>query len=214
MPRTFWRPIVALLALAAFPASSAWAASGDKALGQQRAQACGGCHGSAGVSAMAGVPSLAGQTDGFLQWQLVFFRSGRRSNQVMTAVASGLSDDDVKNVAAYFASLPPPAPSKAETSKAETSKAESGALEGGTLQAAGASLAAEHHCANCHTDAYTGKQAAARIAGQREDYLVHALADYRSGARPSTGVAAMNEAASGLSDDDIAAVSHFLATLK
>ena len=81
------------------------------------------------------------------------------------------------------------------------------------LHAAGAALAAAHHCAACHEDSYLGKQAAARLADQREDYLVHALADYRSGARPSTGVAAMTEAAAGLSDDDIAALAHYLATL-
>ena len=68
-------------------------------------------------------------------------------------------------------------------------------------------------CAACHTDNFAGKQAAARLTRQREDYLVKALADYRSGARPSTGVAAMNEAAAGLSDPEIAALAHYLVTL-
>jgi cytochrome c553 len=64
-----------------------------------------------------------------------------------------------------------------------------------------------------HMDDFRGKQAAASIANQREDYLAKALADYRSQARPSVGVAAMTEAASGLSDDEIAALAHYLATL-
>ena len=60
---------------------------------------------------------------------------------------------------------------------------------------------------------FRGKQAAASIANQREEYIAKSLADYRSAARPSVGVAAMTEAAAGLSDDDIAALAHYLATL-
>ena len=188
---------MACFATACFAAPSVQAA-GDKALGQPRAQACSGCHGASGVSAMAGVPSLAGQQDNFLEWQLVFFRSGRRSNPIMTPLSQTLSDDDIKNIGAYFSSLSPPKPSDAATDP---------------LLTQGAEIAQTHHCASCHTDSFVGKQGAARIADQREDYLRVALADYRSGARPSTGVAAMNEAASALSDSDIAALAHYLATL-
>lgn len=188
-------PVLAVLCLAAPPVLAA----GDLAAGAQKAEACQGCHGAKGVSETEGIPSLAGQQDKFLQWQLVFFRSGRRNNEIMTPMAQSLSDEDVRDLGAYFSSLPP-APAVANDPDP-------------ALHTAGAAIAAQHHCAACHTDAFTGKQAAARVADQREDYLIHALADYRSGARPSTGVAAMTEAASGLSDSDIAAVSHFLATL-
>ena len=184
------------LAAVAFPAS---AAVGDKAAGGQVAEACGACHGAQGVSETEGIPSLAGQQDSFLQWQLIFFRTGRRQNEIMTPMAQSLSDEDVRNLGAYFASLPPP---PAATADADA-----------PLHAAGASLAGQHNCAACHTETFVGKRAAARVANQREDYLTHALADYRSGARPSTGVAAMTEAAAGLSDADITALAHYLATL-
>ena len=193
-----------LLLLAAFAPRPVLAAKGDPVVGEQRAQACAGCHGAKGVSSMTGVPSLAGQTDNFLQWQLVFFRSGRRNNAIMTALAQGLSDEDVRNLGAYFATLAPPtAGDTPARDEAQT-----------TLIGAGKSVAEEHHCAACHTDTFVGKQAAARIADQRPDYLEHALADYRSAARPSTGVAAMNEAASGLSDDDIKALAAYLGSLQ
>ena len=188
-------PLAALLCLGALPA----AAAGDAEAGAAKAQTCAGCHGAQGVSAMQAVPSLAGQQDKFLQWQLVFFRSGRRNNPIMTPMAGTLSDEDVRNLGAYFATLPPASPPSQDPDPA--------------LHATGAALAEQHHCAACHTDAFTGQQAAARLADQREDYLVHALSDYRSGSRPSTGVAAMTEAASGLSDSDIAALAHYLATL-
>ncbi len=191
----------AALAALLLASPSAMAAKGDPAAGEQRAQACGGCHGAKGVSAMPGVPSLAGQQDGFLQWQLVFFRSGRRSNPIMSALAQGLSDEDVRNLGAFYATLaPPPPPASPGPDQA-------------TLADTGKALADQHHCASCHTDSFAGKQAAARIADQRAEYLEHALADYRSAARPSTGVAAMNEAAAGLTDDDIKALASYLATL-
>ncbi len=191
----------AALLLAGLAPLPALAAKGDPAAGEQRAQACGGCHGAKGVSAMPGVPSLAGQQDGFLQWQLVFFRSGRRNNPIMSVLAQGLSDEDVRNLGAYYATLaPPPPPASPVADQA-------------ALVEVGKAVAEQHHCASCHTDNFAGKQAAARIADQRAEYLEHSLADYRSAARPSTGVAAMNEAAAGLSDDDVKALAAYLANL-
>ena len=74
------------------------------------------------------------------------------------------------------------------------------------------SLPEQHRCAACHTDTFAGKQAAPAIAHQHKDYLIQALTDYRSNARPSVGVAAMTEAASGLSDEDIKTLAQFLET--
>ena len=180
--------------------ASGASAAGDVEAGRARAQACAGCHGEHGVSTLPGAPSLAGQTDQFLQWQLVFFRSGRRENPLMSPMAAELSDEEIRNLGAYFASLPkfgPPDPVSVDPA----------------LRARGQEVASKHNCANCHMDDFHGKNAAANVADQREDYLAKALADYRSAARPSTGVAAMTEAAAGLSDDDIKALAHFLASL-
>ncbi len=178
----------------------AWAAPGDVAAGGEKAKLCLACHGAAGVSSAVGVPSLAGQRDQFTQWQLVFFRSGRRANPIMGPLSQTLSDVDIRDLGAYFASLQRP------TGTAVT-------VEGDAKREQGAQLAEAHHCSSCHLDDYAGKQAAPAIAHQREEYLAKALADYRSAARPSVGVAAMTEAASGLTDEEIAALAHFLATL-
>ncbi len=179
---------------------SAPALAADIAAGQARAEACQACHGAQGISENPEIPSLAGQQDKFLQWQLVFFRSGRRANEIMGPMAADLTDEDVRNLGAYFASLPAGPPPASEVDPA--------------LLQAGEVLAEQHRCAACHTDTFGGKQAAPAIAHQHRDYLVKALADYRSGARPSTGVAAMTEAASGLSDSDIAALAQFLAAYR
>ena len=188
---TALRAAAAALLLFAVPAHAA-----DLAAGQARAEPCAACHGAQGVSENPAIPSLAGQRDQFLQWQLVFFRSGRRANEIMGPMAADLSDEDVKNLGAWFASLPRGQPP--------------GGAADPALQQAGEALAAQHRCAACHGDSFLGKQAAPAIAGQHGEYLAKALADYRSGARPSTGVAAMTEAAAQLSDDDITALAAYL----
>ncbi len=86
-------------------------AAADIAAGQSRAEVCQACHGAQGVSENPEIPSLAGQQDKLLQWQLVFFRSGRRANKIMGPMAADLSDEDVRNLGAYFASLPAGTPS-------------------------------------------------------------------------------------------------------
>ena len=143
-------------------------------------------------------PSLAGQPDLFLQWQLVFFRSGSRKNEVMQPIGEQLINEDIRNLGAYFASLPPAAATKPE----ESSRAEEGAK-----------IVAGRSCASCHTDTFAGTKGTARIAGQREDYLVKALHDYKSGGRSGSGVAAMASVAYSLSDDEISALAHYLAHL-
>ncbi|WP_343894096.1 c-type cytochrome [Craurococcus roseus] len=188
------RTLSALAAAACLAASPA--AARDVEAGRARAEPCMACHGAEGIAADPTVPSLAGQRERYLQWQLVFFRSGRRSNQVMNALAAELSDEELRNLGAYFASLPraqpPPGPPDPDR------------------HAAGKQAAARHRCSNCHMDNYAGSQAAPAIAGQTRAYTAKALRDYRADARPSVGVAAMNEAARGLSDADIAAIAVFL----
>src|SRR6266850_1631992 len=131
---------------------------------KERASLCTSCHGEGGVSQTENTPSLAGQPDLFLQWQLVFFRSGSRKNDVMESIAEQLSNEDIRNLGAYFASLPP----ATTTKPGESSQAESGAK-----------IVAGRSCASCHTDTFAGTKGTARIAGQREDYLVKALHDYK-----------------------------------
>lgn len=188
-----------LAAIVSLPAQRSRAAA-DIAAGQEKAQICVGCHGENGVSTTPGIPSLAGQQDQFIQWQLVFFRSGRRPNPAMAPIVADITDEDIRNLGAYFHSLP------------YNTKLADG-VPNADLTAKGKSVAAQHRCASCHKDDFRGERAAAAIANQREDYLVKALSDYRATTRPSTGVAAMTEAAAGLSDDEITAVSHYLATL-
>ena len=114
----------------------------------------------------------------------------------MGPVAESLSNEDIRNLGAYYASLPPPNP-----------QAQSDAL----VQA-GEKLAVEHRCRSCHSDDYNGFRAAARLSGQREDVLLKALHDYKSGARVGSGVASMADVVSELSNADMQALAHYMAS--
>ena len=185
---------VALLALASVPAHAA-----DVAAGKEKAELCVACHGEAGISQTENIPSLAAQPDQFIQWQLVFFRSGTRKNEQMQPIVEQINNDDIRNLGAYFASVAPPKASKPDDNP--------------DLSRKGAQAAAGRRCGSCHTDTYAGTKAVARIAGQREDYLLKALHDYKSGMRSGGAMAAMAEVAYPLSEEEITALAHYLAHL-
>jgi cytochrome c553 len=191
------RALVWLLSLAIVCGSSAHAA--DIAAGKEKAELCIGCHGDAGISQTENIPSLAGQPDQFIQWQLVFFRAGSRKNEQMQPIVEQINNDDIRNLGAYFATLTPPEATTPDDNPDLSSK--------------GAQAAVGRRCASCHTDTFAGTKAVARIAGQREEYLVKALHDYKSGVRSGGAGAAMSDVAYPLSDEEIAALAHYLAHL-
>ncbi len=86
---------------------STTAYAGDPAAGKQRATTCGACHGQNGKSLIPSYPHLAGQQEQYLVAALKAYRSGERKNMQMQPMAKGLSDTDIANLAAYYASLDP-----------------------------------------------------------------------------------------------------------
>jgi cytochrome c553 len=171
----------------------------DLDAGKKKAELCIGCHGENGISQMENIPSLAGQPDQFIQWQLVFFRSGARKNEQMQPIAEQVDNDDIRNLGAYFASLTPPKSTKPDDNP--------------DLSQKGAQAAVGRRCASCHTDSFAGTKAVARIAGQREDYLLKALHDYKTGVRSGGGMAAMADVAYPLNEEEITALAHYLSHL-
>src|ERR1700726_1402669 len=188
--------LVGTLSVAIFCGSLAHAA--DVAAGKEKAELCVGCHGEAGISQTENIPSLAGQQDQFIQWQLVFFRAGSRKNEQMQPIVEQLNNEDIRNLGAYFAQLAPP---------------KAPADDNPDLSKKGAQAAVGRRCASCHTDSFAGTKAVARVAGQREEYLLKALHDYKSGVRSGGGMAAMADVAYPLSEEEITALAHYLAHL-
>jgi cytochrome c553 len=93
----------AAVALAMAAASAAEA--GDAAAGKEKAQMCAVCHGLDGVSKNPDSPHLSGQLESYLVRSLKAYKTGERQNQQMSVVASGLSDEDIADLAAYYASI-------------------------------------------------------------------------------------------------------------
>lgn len=160
------------------------------------AQTCSACHGLKGISTTKDSPSLAGQPDIFTQYQLVFMRDGQRQAGVMAGIVKTLTDENIRDLGGYYAALPPPPPfAKADPVDADKANAVMG----------------PRRCANCHKDDFSGQGETGRLAGQRPDYLIKALKDFRSGARRGRGMGAMMEVSVTLEDQDIALIAHYLA---
>ena len=117
----------------------------------------------------------------------------------MQPLAEQINNEDIRNLGAYFASLTPPKTSAPDDNP--------------DLSRKGAEAAAGRRCGSCHGDTFAGTKAVARLAGQREEYLVKALHDYKSNLRVGGGVAAMAEVAYPLSEEEITALAHYLAHL-
>ena len=189
------RLLIALCAAAALAALGGRADAADVEAGRALAEGCAPCHGADGVSQTPLTPSLAGQPDEFVQWQLVYYRSGARKNEVMQPISEALGNEEIRSLGAYYASLPPPKP----------------AVPPDALAQRGEELAAQHRCRSCHAEDYNGFRAAARLSSQREDVLVKALRDFKSGQRVGSGVASMADVMFELNDADILALSRYLA---
>ena len=95
-----------IAAIAAFSLLSAPAfAAGNADAGKAKSAVCAACHGSDGISALEIYPNLAGQKEAYLAGQLQHFRDGERNNPIMAPMAKPLSDDDIADLAAYYAGL-------------------------------------------------------------------------------------------------------------
>jgi cytochrome c553 len=187
---------------AAAPAGPSAAQLAAEQAQRQRFQAeCLACHGAGGQSQQPEVPSLAGQHAFYAITQLFLYREGRRANPVMSAVARGMSDADMRAFSELIAALP------------ATPAGVDGAATDPVRMRRGAELALRHRCGACHGSDYTGGAQVARIAGQREDYLRLVLGEFQSGARLGY-TTAMNETLAGLSPDDLGALAYFLARVR
>ena len=95
--------IVSLAAMMAFSAMAE--AAGDAALGKKVMLKCQVCHGKDGLAKLPEAPNLAGQKETYLVNALLSFKAGERKNEQMTVIVKGLSDEDIANVAAYYAAI-------------------------------------------------------------------------------------------------------------
>ncbi len=166
--------------------------------------ACVACHGNAGNATITQNPKLAGQHAAYLQKQLHDFTTPARNNAVMTAIAKALTEEDVRNLAAYLESQKPaPGAAKNKATVELGKKIYRGGIAEKNVPA----------CAGCHSPNGAGIPAQfARVAGQHQDYTTAQLNNFRAGTRSNS--AQMSTVAKRLSDAEIAAVADYMAGLK
>jgi cytochrome c553 len=197
--------LLSTIAGAALAATPAPAAKADVAKGQAIAtQVCGACHSFDGSRGSPANPILAGQHPEYLVKQLQEYKSGKRNNAIMKGFATTLSDDDMKNVAAFYGS---------KSAKPGFAKDKALVQLGERIWRGGIADKAVPACAACHGPSGAGLPVQyPRIAGQHADYTEAQMAAFRSGARGNN--AQMSAIAAKMSDREIKAVSDYAAGLR
>jgi cbb3-type cytochrome c oxidase subunit III len=203
---------IASLLLSAFFAATAFAAdqkpAGPKidanAGSAKYAAVCASCHGADGNSGSPENPKLAGQHPEFLVKQLQEFKSGKRKNAIMQGFAATLSDEDMRNVAAWLSS---------QKAKPGFAKDKALVAQGERIYKGGLADRGMAACAGCHSPSGAGMPAQyPRLAGQHADYIASSLKAYRDGGRTNNAV--MSQVAAKMTDKEIKAVSDYVAGLR
>ena len=183
------------------------ALAGDAAAGEAQAAPCAACHGQDGATGLDGTyPNLAGQNEKYLLRQLKMIQSGDRNIALMAGQLNGKSDDDLANLAAYYASLPAKI-GQAQGDDDQIARAE-------TLYRSGDGARGMPACTACHAPSGAGNGPAGfpHISGQPVEYTVAQLTAYREGQRTSDEDYAgmMRDVARSLTDTEIAALADYV----
>lgn len=188
------------------PAAPAPAASTDPMA--RRVAACIACHGRQGVAANAGyLPRIAGKPSAYLYHQLSAFRDGRRSHPAMNRMVELLSDDYLREIAAWFSALdyPYPPPEPADARAAQLERGRQLALQGDATRKLPA-------CVQCHGERLTGLlPASPSLLGLPRQYLAAQLGAMQTGQRHALAPDCMTQVARALEPDDLNAVINWLA---
>jgi len=181
---------------------------GSAEAGKARSVTCGACHGGDGNSVNPAWPSIAGQHAVYIVKQLSAFKSGARSNVLMSAQAMSLSDEDMANLAVYFSEQAPAPRAVADASLVEKGEAiyRGGSKEDGVPA-----------CMACHGPTGKGNPEAGypALSGQWADYTAASLAAYASGERKSDGTTKMmRDIASAMNPEQMKAVASYVQGLR
>jgi cytochrome c553 len=197
------RFIAALVALISITSAHA---AGDPAKGQAIVgKVCAACHGFDGNSFLPANPSLAGQHEEYLFKQLTEFKSGARNSPIMAPMVASLSTDDMRNLAAYYAS---------QTPKQMGAKDKDLVAQGRKLYRGGNAANGVAACAGCHSPNGAGIPAQyPRLASQHADYVAAQLKAFRAGDRANDPNQMMRSTAIKLTDKEIAALAEYISGL-
>lgn len=177
-------------------------AAGDVEAGKTKSAMCAACHGPDGNSPAPNFPKLAGQHADYLAKQLQDFKSGERTDATMNGMAAALSEQDMADIAAFYA---------AQKGSIGTAAEDKVAL-GETIYRAGNAASGVAACAACHGPTGTGNPMAKfpSLNGQHADYTAVQLKNFRGRARKNDAGSMMRGVAKMMSDEEIDAVAQYI----
>ncbi len=220
------------LALAFTSTSGILHAEGNISSGKEKAAACVSCHGDNGNSLVSSFPKLAQQHSSYLIKQLQAFKSGTRKNPMMSSIAMGLTDEDMIDIAAYYAEqevsanqLPvlddededqKPAATEGGKKTDGNDKIQAIIAQGSDLYRNGDLTREVSACIACHGPFGEGNKPAAYplLKSQHADYLIKTLTDFKTDSRSNNPENIMHMIAKKMTDEEIKAVSYRISMMK
>jgi cytochrome c553 len=166
-------------------------------------EVCAGCHGADGNSIATTFPKLAGQQKVYLLRELKDYKSGKRVSEIMAPLVATLSEDDLSNLAAYYAKQKP-APGVAGDAKLLS--------VGKNLYLKGNSKTDVPSCDSCHEEDGSGSGKFPRVAGQHVDYALDQFRLYATGKR-TNGARVMQAVAERMTEEETRAVAEYMASM-
>lgn len=204
MKKLFVAGMLFFAALSMVPAAMA----GNAEAGKTKAAACGGCHGMDGNSMIPAYPKLAGQNEAYIVKQIKDFKANTtRQNAIMLGMVAALSDEDAADIGAYFQSQKLAAAATFDEQKAAAGRE---IYKGGNLQTGVPA------CQACHGPNGSGTAGIGypQIGGQYADYTLAQLKAFKDGTRTNDDKMLMRSIVEKMSDEDMAAVANYIASLK
>ncbi|MDD1618038.1 MAG: cytochrome c class I [Methylococcaceae bacterium NSP1-1] len=199
-------------------------AEGNLSAGKEKAAACVSCHGDNGNSLVSTFPKLAQQHSSYLIKQLQSFKDGTRKNPMMSSIAMGLTDEDMVDIAAYYAEQEvsanqlPVLDDEDEGEKKADSKntIQTIIAQGSDLYRNGDLTREVSACIACHGPFGEGNKPAAfpLIKSQHADYLIKTLTDFKTDLRSNNPENMMHMIAKKMTDEEIKAVSYRISMMK
>ena len=204
--------ILALVAIA-----PAWAQTGDAAAGQAKVATCSACHGMDGAGILPLYPNIGGQGEGYLYKQIWDIKNGDRTVVEMTAFTAALTDQDILDIAAYYAAQPKQLSGAQPLESAPYNLGPDEFLAlGESIYRAGNLENGVPACSGCHSPSGTGNYPAGfpALGGQKHEYLVKQLTEVQNNLRTNDGeTAIMRGVAERMSALEIEAVANFISGL-
>ena len=199
---------IILAAIALFFVTSGVAFAGDAEAGKTKSAACGGCHGVDGNSPAPAFPKIAGQNEAYIVKQIKDFKANdTRKNDIMFGMVAAVSDEDAADIGAYYQSQ-----SVSQAAIFDEAKAAAGRelYKGGNLQTGVPA------CQACHGPAGNGTAGIGypQLGGQYVEYTLAQLKAFKEGTRSNDDKKLMRSIVEKLSEEDMVAVSNYIASLK